>query len=290
MGRGVLATLGGLLAVVIPALAQYPADLPVPSSVRATAAAEEKGNPTGEATDGDAVNSGDAGMGNDTGAGDGDDGGSQGESRRFSQGISGNPGAVNTVTGTGALGRLLGLDDSGVRLGGLWIGDANWLMSGGLRPGDWTLNSLTLLDLSLDTRRLVGLLGGLFGVQFLQFSGQPTNADAGVVQVYNGLTGQPQLVRQELYQLWYRQEHFDGKMVVRVGKSVPTYDFNNITRPIPLAEPNEFIPAVTGLIYTPIFVNPTILGKMPAYYNSATSVTTTLAPIERYLISVCSSR
>jgi carbohydrate-selective porin OprB len=47
-------------------------------------------------------------------------------------GISGNPGATNFLTGTGLLGRLLGFGkDSGVRLGGLWIGDANF----GLVPG-----------------------------------------------------------------------------------------------------------------------------------------------------------
>src|SRR5579872_2858666 len=39
--------------------------------------------------------------------------------------ISSNPAAVNIIAGTGALGRFLGLEeDSGIRLGGLWIGDA----------------------------------------------------------------------------------------------------------------------------------------------------------------------
>src|SRR5262245_39170377 len=93
--------------------------------------------------------------------------------------ISGNPGASNIVTGTGALGRFLGFGkDSGVYLGGLWIGDGNWLMSGGLDPGQWSYDSLTLLSLTLDSERLVGLKGGLFGIQFLQFSGQPTNEQA----------------------------------------------------------------------------------------------------------------
>ena len=49
-----------------------------------------------------------------------------------SGGISSNPGATNFLMGTGLLGRLLGFGkDSGVRLGGLWIGDTNYLFAGG---------------------------------------------------------------------------------------------------------------------------------------------------------------
>jgi carbohydrate-selective porin OprB len=66
------------------------------------------------------------------------------------EGISANPGAVNILTGTGLLGRLLGFGpDSGVRLGGLWIGDANYLFAGGAEPRTWSFNSLLLVDLSL---------------------------------------------------------------------------------------------------------------------------------------------
>ena len=51
---------------------------------------------------------------------------------RGSEPVSGNPAAVDIVAGTGALGRLLGIDpDSGIRLGGLWIGDASGVLSGG---------------------------------------------------------------------------------------------------------------------------------------------------------------
>jgi porin len=38
------------------------------------------------------------------------------------------------------------------------------------------------------------------------------------------------------------------------------------------------IPAVTGLLYTPIFVNPTLLGAIGGYYNSVYGFTLTLAP------------
>jgi porin len=46
------------------------------------------------------------------------------------------------------------------------------------------------------------------------------------------------------------------------------------------------IPAVSGLLYTPIFVNPTILGALPGYYNSAYGITATVAPTERFYVSL----
>ena len=49
--------------------------------------------------------------------------------------ISGNPGAFNIIAGTGLLGRSIGLDKlPGVRVGGLWIGNGDYLITGGLKP------------------------------------------------------------------------------------------------------------------------------------------------------------
>src|SRR6185312_4496374 len=68
--------------------------------------------------------------------------------------ISSNPGAVNIITGTGALGRFLGIDpDTGVRIGGLWIGDANAIMTGGISPGHWGIDTLGLIDFNVDTEK-----------------------------------------------------------------------------------------------------------------------------------------
>jgi porin len=61
---------------------------------------------------------------------------------------------------------------------------------------------------------------------------------------------------------------------------VPTFDFNNVVRPVPVKDTAAAIPAVAALAYTPIFVNPTMLGVIPGYYNSATGITTTLLPTE----------
>jgi len=200
--------------------------------------------------------------------------------------VSGNPAAVNILAGTGALGRFLGFDkESGIRLGGLWVGDASGVLAGGRQPGDWGLNSLTVVDLSFDTEKVGGWRGGMIGTEFLQYSGRTTNNLAGAFPGFDSLEVTPPLVRQELYQLWYRQSMFDDRLIVRIGKSVPTYDFGNVVKPVTAGDPTTAIPAVSGLIYTPIFVNPTMLGVIPGYYNSAVGLTVTLAPTDRLYLS-----
>src|SRR5579872_4294253 len=199
-----------------------------------------------------------------------------------SYGISGNPGAVNILAGTGELGKKLHIpEDSGIRVGGYWIGDCNSLVTGGKV---WTGNSLLILDLYINLQTAIRWKGASFGVEFLQFNGQPTNGDAGVVQGYNSLPGAPPLNRSELYQLWLRQEFCDDKLTFRIGKTAPTIHFNNVSKPVPTDNPALYIPSVTGLIYTPIFVNPTIDGILGGYYNSVYGIVATVAPIkEAYL-------
>ena len=71
------------------------------------------------------------------------------------QAISGNIGEVNAVTGTGLLGRILGVDKiPGVFLGGAWVADANYLATGGVKPHLWSFNSLILLNVTLDSDQL----------------------------------------------------------------------------------------------------------------------------------------
>ena len=201
-------------------------------------------------------------------------------------GISANPGAVDQVTGTGQAGEWLGFKkDSGVFLGGVWAADTNYLISGGEQPGSWSWNSLLILNLDLDFEKLIGWKGGKFGIDFLRFDGEPTNERAGSVQGYNSLPGPPPLHRSELYELWWRQELFDRKLIVRVGKTVPTADFNNVLRPVPTQDQSLFIPSVSGLLFTPVFKNATLIGAMPGYYNSAFGVTTTFAPTNNFYLS-----
>ncbi|MBS0651011.1 MAG: carbohydrate porin [Verrucomicrobia bacterium] len=205
-------------------------------------------------------------------------------------GISGNPGAVNILTGTGELGHWLRIPkSSGVRLGGAWLGDYNALLKGseGAHHHRWlTGNSSFILDLYIDLQKAIGWKRASFGTEFLQFNGQPTNADAGVVQGYNSLPGDPPLNRSELYQLWIRQGFWDDKLSVRIGKTVPTYHFNNVSKPVPTTNPAISIPSVSGLIYTPIFVNTTLLGAIGGYYNSVYGIVLTIAPVKQAYINI----
>ena len=193
--------------------------------------------------------------------------------------ISGNPAAESDVSGTGDLGRWLRIpDETGLRLGGLWLGDSNGLISGGAEPGKWSWNSALILGANLDADKLIGWKGASFGIQFLQFNGENTNGQAGSVQGYNSLPGPAPRSRSELYQLWYRQSLFDDKIIFRIGKMVPTFDFNNVARPVPTHYAELDIPAVSGLLYTPIFINPTLIGALGGYYNSVSGVVVSLAP------------
>ncbi len=208
-----------------------------------------------------------------------------------SSSISSNPAAVNVTTGSGAIQRYiekkLGIEDNhGIMVQGAWIGDTNKLFSGGIPDADRiTSNSVFLLDLTVDTEQFNGWKGGLFSAQFLQQNAQNTNAQAGIIQGYNSLPDVYPFNRSELYALWYRQELFDKKMFVRIGKTITTLDFNNVIKPAPLRSDEPNIPAVTSLIYTPIFINPAVDGVMPGYTNTAYGITTTWAPIDQWYLS-----
>lgn len=210
-----------------------------------------------------------------------------GYSEEPSYGVSANPGAVNSVTGTGDLGKWLQIpESSGVRLGGLYIGDGNALVSGREHCGVLTGNSVLIVDLLVDLQKAFGWQGAYLGSEFLQFNGQPTNADAGVVQGYNSLTGSPPLGRSELYQLWLLQKFYDDKFTLRIGKSIPIAHFNNVSKPVPTSNLSVAIPSVSGLVYTPIFVNTTMLGVIGGYYNSVYGVTATIAPQKQTYINL----
>lgn len=205
--------------------------------------------------------------------------------------ISSNPASVNVGTGSGALQRYfqkkLGIKDNhGIMVQGAWIGDTNKLFSGGIpQAKEITANSVGLLDLTIEMEKFNGWRGGLFNVQFLQQNAQNTNGQAGVLQGYNSLPDIPPFNRSELYALWYRQEFFNKKLFVRVGKTITTLDFNNVIKPVPLNPSDPNIPAVTSLIYTPIFINPAVDGVMPGYTNSAYGITTTFTPVKTWYLS-----
>lgn len=208
-----------------------------------------------------------------------------------SSSISSNPAAVNVETGSGAIQQYIEKklhiqDNHGISLQGAWIGDTNRLFGGGLPSAKKsTSNSVGIIDLSIDMEQFNGWKGGLFSAQFLQENAQNTNGPAGVIQGFNSLPDVPPYNRSELYALWYRQALFDDKLFIRLGKTITTLDFNNVVKPVPLSQNDPNIPAVTSLIYTPIFISPAVDGLMPGYTNTAYGMTATFTPIKTWYAS-----
>ncbi|EHL30890.1 carbohydrate porin [Legionella drancourtii] len=211
--------------------------------------------------------------------------------RQETSSISSNPAAVNVGTGSGIVQQYLekkfGIQDNhGISVQGAWMGDTNSLFTGGIpNAKDNTSNSVGLLDLTIDMERFNGWKGGLFSAQFLQQNAQNTNGPAGVIQGYNSLPDVSPYNRSELYALWYRQALFDDTFFLRLGKTITTLDFNNVVKPVQLSKSDPNIPAVTSLIYTPIFISPAVDGLMPGYTNTAYGLTATYTPIKSWYVS-----
>ncbi|MCT0252516.1 MULTISPECIES: carbohydrate porin [unclassified Synechocystis] len=185
-------------------------------------------------------------------------------------GISGNPAASNMLVGTGDLGRWLGLDEnSPFRLGGVFMGNVSQQISGGNQPGSTDFNGALILGLGIDLEKAVGWKNAFFEVEGLQYNGQPVNFAAGSVQGYNSVEAGPPLNRTELYQLWLNQTFLDNRLSFRVGKLIPSMNFGYVGRPFVTQTNPQLFTSTTGLIYTPAFVGPAMLGFIPGYYNSA---------------------
>ncbi|MCW8400470.1 carbohydrate porin [Legionella sp. PATHC038] len=211
------------------------------------------------------------------------------QTQETSTSISSNPAADTAVTGNGALQdyieKTLDIKNNyGFRFGGMLLGDANKLFSGGIPYAKhWTGDELFLFNVTLDTEKMGAWKDGLFGAQYLQLDAQQVNQQAGSIEGYNSIVAVNPIRRSELYQFWYRQELFDKKLIVRIGKSVPTIDFGNVIRPVPLTLSKD-MPSLTGLIYTPIFINSSQLGVTPGYYNSAYGVTVNFVPVKSWYL------
>lgn len=203
-------------------------------------------------------------------------------------GVSTNPSTINIFPGTGELGKFLlkSTDETPLRIGGVWVADGDVLLTGGADLGRWSGNNLAVIGIDLNFEKLKLWKGGSLGVAFLQFNGMDSNERAGSVQGFDSISVLPPFNRSELYEIWFRQLLLDNKLSIRIGKTIPTYDFNNVLRPVPVQDKSRDIPSVSGLLYTPIFINPVNIGVMPGYYNSAYGVTVNIAPISNYYISL----
>ncbi len=204
-------------------------------------------------------------------------------------GVSSNPSPSDHI-GTGYLGEKLfkkwNEKNTGLSLEGLWIFDANALLSGGIsHESKRTVNNLLQFELLFDTGKATSWKGGLFAVEFLQLNGSPTNTNAGLVQGFEGMIESSPLNRTDLYEWWYRQQWLEGKIITRIGKSTPNADFNSVNRLFPIND-SRVSPTASGVIYGTIFTQGSLSSVLPSYYNSAFGASVFYFPVKSFYVSL----
>ena len=72
---------------------------------------------------------------------------------------------------------------------------------------------------------------------------------------------------------------------MRISKSNPAIDFQDVVRPVKNPHAERAISTVTSLLYGPIFVLPTLYQSLPSFYDTAYGVTSTWVPSEKFYFS-----
>ncbi|MDR3623535.1 MAG: carbohydrate porin [Chlamydiales bacterium] len=206
-------------------------------------------------------------------------------------GVSSNPSPTDHI-GTGYFGEKLfetfgwRAKDDGLTLESLWILDGNQLLSGGKPSQDkGSVNNLVQFELLFNPDKVSNWKGALFAIELLQLNGSQTNANAGLVQGFEGLIQASPLNRTSLYEWWYRQELLDGNLITRIGKSTPNSDFNCVNRLFPMND-KRVSPVASGIIAGTIFTQGSLSSFLPSYYNSAFGASVFYFPIKDFYLSV----
>ncbi len=118
--------------------------------------------------------------------------------------LLGNPLGLRTALGRAGI--TLGLQETSEVLGNL---------TGGLRRGA-DYEGLTELSLGLDTRQAFGWSGGIFNVSALQIHGRNLSVDnLDTLQTASGIEANRAT---RLWELWYQQSFFGGRVDVKLGQ------------------------------------------------------------------------
>jgi porin len=200
--------------------------------------------------------------------------------------IAFNPQTAYTFAGQDQLGRILGLPDEwGLKIGGYFMPEFNWIASGGVDPGA-TFGALALgLHASLDTQKALCIPGGTLGIEFLESTGGAVNDAAGSVQKLTTMDSPPPRTRQELMQLWWHQRLFDDKLIFQIGKMNPPGTFGTVSRPVIVSEPHLQTSDVSNLLFVPLGLNPTLFGRLPSYPNTGYGAVVSLVPTKDFYAS-----
>ena len=188
--------------------------------------------------------------------------------------------------GWGQLGKVLGLSEaSGIRLGGIFVPQFNWTVSGGVRPHTTFGGLLLALNAGVDTQKALGIPGGTFGIEFVEYSGGTTNYAAGSVQLYDGLNNGGPRDRQQLEQLWWHQRLFQDKLIFQIGKLNAAGIFGAVLTPVVISNPKLQDTSISGLTWVPPGINPTMLGRLAVYPNTAYGAAVHFAPTKNLYAS-----
>jgi porin len=160
------------------------------------------------------------------------------------------------------------LEKQGVSIGMDWVIEGFYNFRGGIEKGAVAASTLDL-HLALDMQKSLGVPGAEFYVDLEDHAGRnPSTALVGDLQVFDKLNSRPYL---EIFELWYQQKLFDGKLRLKIGKVDANTEFSVIDNGL------EFINSSTQVSPT-VFQFPTTPAPMP-------SVNVFFTPSESYYVS-----
>ncbi len=190
-----------------------------------------------------------------------------------------------SLNGWGNLGLMFGLDKETIRLGGLFVPQLNWTATGGVNPHTWFGGLVVCVNAGVSLQRTLHIPGGYFGVEFAEYTGGATNPAAGGVQLYDGLNTPAPNSRQELTQLWWHQRLFHDKLIFQIGKMNAAGWFGTVLNPVPISNPKLQDYEISVLVWAPTGINPTMLGRLPTWPNTAYGAVVRFFPINNFYAS-----
>lgn len=161
------------------------------------------------------------------------------------------------------------LEEKGVTFGATYIGETMGVVSGGLHQSAVYAGRLQL-ELTLDFEKLAGLKGSSFYVSAYEIHGKDLSGYS--LQNIMTVSNIEAYDTFRLFNLWYQQEFFDGKLALRFGQ---------------IAADDEFLISEYGGLFLngtfgwPALVSANLPSGGPGYPLAAPAVMTRFSPIEQ---------
>ncbi|WP_353219325.1 carbohydrate porin [Salinisphaera sp. S4-8] len=166
------------------------------------------------------------------------------------------PGIMLRDTLLGDIGGLRSAAEArGLSINAVVVGDYSIVLDGGADPRATAARYLFEAGLELDTDAAFRWPGGTLRVAYVGFHGDNGNLDSGDIQIYSNIDETP---FDALYSLWYRQDLFDERLSVKLGKMDANEDFAYVENG------EQFLNSSPGF-------SPTVLA-FPSYPDPATGL------------------